>query len=113
ARPLGREGSPLLDLALSPDGQALASTDKDGRVFLWDMSSGQPLHAPLLRHAGPGLALAWAPDSARLATAGWGQGVLISSTAADAWADHACSLVRLNPPEGADTPSCRQAPTRP
>jgi hypothetical protein len=46
ARPLGREGTPVLDLALAPDGQTLASTDKDGRVFLWDMISGEPLHAP-------------------------------------------------------------------
>lgn len=113
ARPLGREGAPLLDLALSPDGQTLASTDKDGHVFLWDMTSGQPLHAPLLRHAGPGLALAWAPDSARLASAGWGQGVLISRTAADDWKAGACELVRLNPPGGADTTACSQAPIRP
>ncbi|HRH71911.1 MAG TPA: hypothetical protein PLM62_02385 [Zoogloea sp.] len=104
ARPLGREGTPMLDLALAPDGQTLASTDKDGRVFLWDMVSGEPLHAPLLRHAGPGLALAWAPDGKRLASAGWKQGVLISRTAAADWTTLACDLVRLNPPE-ADAPS--------
>ena len=104
ARPLGREGTPVLDLALAPDGQTLASTDKDGRVFLWDMISGEPLHAPLLRHGGPGLALAWAPDGKRLASAGWKQGVLISRTAAADWTTLACDLVRLNPPE-ADAPS--------
>ena len=113
ARPLGREGTPVLDLALAPDGQTLASTDKDGRVVLWDMAGGQPLHAPLLRHTGPGLALAWAPDSARLATAGWGQGVLISRIAADDWKAGACALVRLNPPESADTTACSQTPIRP
>jgi hypothetical protein len=68
------------------------------------MISGEPLHAPLLRHGGPGLALAWAPDGKRLASAGWKQGVLISRTAAADWTTLACDLVRLNPPE-ADAPS--------
>jgi hypothetical protein len=52
---------------------------------------------------GPGLALAWAPDGKRLASAGWKQGVLISRTAAADWTTLACDLVRLNPPE-ADAP---------
>jgi WD40 repeat protein len=33
------------DLACSPDGKYLASADRDGTVFFWDMRSGRPIHA--------------------------------------------------------------------
>ena len=112
ARHLGREGTPVLDLALASDGRTLASTDKDGRVVLWDMDTGQPLHAPLLRHAGPGLALAWSPDGERLATAGWKQGVLISRTGAANWVVLACELVSLNPPDADTRPDRCPSPAK-
>ena len=104
-----------LALALSPDGQPLASADKDGHLRLWDMATRQPLRDPLLRHAGPVLALAWAPDGGRIASAGWDRGVMISRTRPADWAALACALVRHNPPAadaGTPTGGCT-APNRP
>jgi len=112
---LGKDTSALLELALSPDGQTLASADKDGHLRLWDMATRQPLRDPLLRHAGPVLALAWAPDGSRIASAGWDRGVMISRTRPADWAALACALVRNNPPAadaGTPTDGC-PAPNRP
>lgn len=101
----------LVMLVLSTAAE-LASTDKDGRVVLWDMDNAHPLHAPLLRHAGPGLALAWSPDGERLATAGWKQGVLISRTGAADWVALACEMVSLNPPDADTRPGGCPSPAK-
>ena len=105
----------VLAQSLSPDGQTLASADKDGHLRLWDMATRQPLRDPLLRHAGPVLALAWAPDGSRIASAGWDRGVMISRIRPADWAALACALVRHNPPAadaGTPTDGCT-APNRP
>ena len=94
----GKAANALLDLAFSPDGHILATADKDGTVRLWDVVTYQSLREPLLRHAGPVLALSWAPDGSRLASAGWDRGVVLSRTSPDDWAGLACDLVRHNPP---------------
>lgn len=112
---LGKDTSALLELALSPDGQTLASADKDGHLRLWDMATRQPLRDPLLRHAGPVLALAWAPDGSRIASAGWDRGIMIARTRPADWAALACALVGNNPPAadaGTPTDGC-PAPNRP
>ena len=65
ARPLGREGSPLLDLALSPDGKSIASGGQDQTVYLWNVETGtsQVFRA----HAGQITSVAFSPDGARVA----------------------------------------------
>jgi hypothetical protein len=98
AQPLGRAGQPVLDVAFSPDGSLLASSDRDGAVWLWDTAVEQPLHVPLVRRGGPVLALGWSPDGRVLASSGWGRGVVLSRTGPDAWVELACGLVRRNPP---------------
>ena len=75
----------------------------------------QPLRDPLLRHAGPVLALAWAPDGSRIASAGWDRGIMIARTRPADWAALACALVGNNPPAadaGTPTDGC-PAPNRP
>lgn len=58
------------DVEFSPDGRLLASAGFDGLVNLWDLASGQPLHAPLRGHEGRVLTVAWSPDGALLASGG-------------------------------------------
>ncbi len=41
---------PVLDLALSPDGQTLASGDQDGSVTLWDLATRAQVGTPLSGH---------------------------------------------------------------
>jgi len=109
--PVGDERTALLDLTLSPDGQTLASADRDGHVRLWDMTAGQTYRMPILHHAGPPLALAWAPDGQRLASAGWDRGIVVLRTSPTDWTDMACALVRRNPPGGAS--GCPSPATQP
>lgn len=40
----------VLDLALSPDGQTLASSDQNGLVFLWDLEKRDQIGTPLTGH---------------------------------------------------------------
>jgi WD40 repeat protein len=54
-------------LALAPDGKALASTGRDGRLLLWNSETGEKLREWQL--SGPVHALAFAADGRHLATA--------------------------------------------
>jgi hypothetical protein len=42
----------VLDLALGPDGQTLASSDENGSVFLWDLATREQIGRPLTGHTG-------------------------------------------------------------
>ncbi len=59
----GRQGGSSRDLALSPDGQIIASTFGDGALGIWDAASGEPL-LQLLRQ--PMAQLCFSPDGDRL-----------------------------------------------
>jgi WD40 repeat protein/serine/threonine protein kinase len=57
------------DVAVSRDGQRLASAHSDGTVRLWEAKTGQPLHT-LRAHDGGALGVSFSPDGSRLATCG-------------------------------------------
>ena len=59
----------VTQVALSPDGKALASTSLDGTFKLWDMATGQVL-ASLQGHRSAVNCLAWAPDGQTVYTGG-------------------------------------------
>ncbi|TLP56408.1 hypothetical protein FXF59_06065 [Microbispora tritici] len=44
-----------------PDGHVLATASSDERVRLWDVTTRQPVGAPLTGHTGPVLAVAFSP----------------------------------------------------
>jgi WD40 repeat protein len=56
-------------IALSPDGQTLASADFDGAIQLWDTSARVPLGAPLHGHTAQVWSVAFSPDGMTLASA--------------------------------------------
>ncbi|CAA9541206.1 MAG: High-affnity carbon uptake protein Hat/HatR [uncultured Thermomicrobiales bacterium] len=60
----------VLDVAYSKDGATLASSDKGGRILLWDPATGQPKSAPLTRGDSPVPAVAFVDDD----TLVWGGG---------------------------------------
>jgi WD40 repeat protein/serine/threonine protein kinase len=59
----------LLDFALSPDGQRVATACEDGTAQVWDLETGRPLGDPL-RHMGPVRSVGFRPDGRQLVTAG-------------------------------------------
>lgn len=56
----------ISQLALSPDGRLLASSDWTGTIILWDLLSRLPLGEPLTGRSGRVLDLVFTPDSQRL-----------------------------------------------
>ena len=71
-------GGVITRLAIDPTGHRLAVADDDGRVILWDISSGQKLH--LSHHRRRVSHLAWNTAGTRLATAGHDGDVVIWNT---------------------------------
>jgi len=63
------DDGPTLGVALSPDGTMLATTGFSRRVQIWDVESRSLLRS-VPQHAGPGLAVAWAPDGGSLLSVG-------------------------------------------
>jgi WD40 repeat protein len=60
--------SPVYTIALSPDGQILASGDYFGRIMLWQPVSGECIQT-LWGHTGHVYSIAWSPDGKSLASA--------------------------------------------
>ncbi|NNJ08998.1 hypothetical protein EKD04_001500, partial [Chloroflexales bacterium ZM16-3] len=63
------QGSPITDLAISPDSATLASASRDGTIRLWGIPGGQPT-SELHGHSAGGIALAFSPSGTRLASTG-------------------------------------------
>ena len=57
----------VVSVAFSPDGKRLASSDKDGKVWLWDASEGWEI-ARLQGHKGWAWSVTFSPDGTRLAS---------------------------------------------
>ena len=71
ARPQARlsgHGSHLSSVALSPDGQLLATGSSDNQARIWDLATGRPL-VLLSGHIGPVSSLSFSPDNQLIATA--------------------------------------------
>jgi WD40 repeat protein len=61
--------SSILSASLSPDGRLAAAGLEDGRVVLWQTSTGQKLHT-FRGHTGPALAVAFSQPDARFVLSG-------------------------------------------
>ncbi|WP_437571696.1 phosphorylase family protein [Sorangium sp. So ce542] len=59
--------SPCMAVAVSPDGQLIASAHWNGQVWLWDVATGEPRRA-LTGHVGSVRSIAFSPDRATLAS---------------------------------------------
>ncbi|NDJ77040.1 MAG: hypothetical protein GYB65_12365 [Chloroflexi bacterium] len=68
------------DVAFSPDGTRLASTDGD-LVHVWDVASGEPL-ATMTGHTDLVWSIAFSPDGMRLASGSWDGRVFVWDSAA-------------------------------
>jgi WD40 repeat protein len=67
----GLEGHPLSNvdaLAVSRDGQLMASGDDEGRLIAWDLNIGESLTQPIKAHSIGIPSLAFSPDGSLLAT---------------------------------------------
>jgi WD40 repeat protein/serine/threonine protein kinase len=60
-------GSPVLDLALSPDGALVATGSRDTTARVWDLQTGEPV-TPWLRHSNKVEQVLFSPDGKLLLT---------------------------------------------
>ena len=75
---LGAHNS-LKSVALSPDGQTLASVDMEAGIILWDIATGKEkatLGGTLVRYVSYGEAIAFSPDSRTFASSAYGSTIL-------------------------------------
>lgn len=68
-RPLGQQDSPITAIAINTSGE-LASGDRDGRVVLWHLGTGEMLRT-LTGHQGAISALGWTAQDTILVSAAW------------------------------------------
>jgi len=66
-RTLSGHKSEVLALALTPDGEQLASASQDGEVMLWNLPSGEP-GAVLTHHGKPVTGISFSADGQLLAS---------------------------------------------
>jgi WD40 repeat protein/serine/threonine protein kinase len=68
--PPRRHSGALTRVAISPDGQRIASSSQDGFVTVWDAQKGQKLFPSFKAHEGAATSVAFSPDGHLLATGG-------------------------------------------
>jgi WD40 repeat protein/serine/threonine protein kinase len=66
-----RHDASVLSVAISPDGERIASADQHGFLKIWDVSSGQLLHSIRAYPGRQARCVAFSPDGQRLASACW------------------------------------------
>jgi WD40 repeat protein/serine/threonine protein kinase len=65
-----RHSAPANSVAISPDGQRIASASRGGFVTIWDALTGQKCFPSFKAHEGPAQSVAFSPDGHLLATGG-------------------------------------------
>ena len=78
-------------VALSPDGQILASGSADNAIILWDVATGRPL----TNHTATVRSVTFSPDGKRLASAG-GDHVVLWDVSPGSWQARACRRANRN-----------------
>jgi WD40 repeat protein len=63
-----RDGTPVRDIAFSPDGKTLASGGMDNAIRLWDVATGKTIGDPLRGHEWWVMSVAFSPDGKTLAS---------------------------------------------
>jgi WD40 repeat protein len=64
SRRIANHGAPIFDAVFSADGKTLFAVGTDGRTGIWDVATGEQLHAL----ESEGIAMSLSPDGSRLAT---------------------------------------------
>jgi WD40 repeat protein len=77
-------------VAFSPDGQTLASGDKDGSIILWNIETGRNIGNPLFRAAYVN-SITFSPDGT-LASAEYDGTIMLWYVDPAIWADRACHI---------------------
>ncbi|KYC44075.1 hypothetical protein WA1_02730 [Scytonema hofmannii PCC 7110] len=67
---LSEHSSPVSSVAITPNGQTLASGSHDKAIRLWNLSSGKTARSPLYGHKDPVLSIAISPNGHLLASGG-------------------------------------------
>jgi WD40 repeat protein len=70
----------ITSVAFSPDSRQLAATNVDGTVRIWDVTRGEEVVRPPLRHGVSATSVAFSPDGRRLASGGWDHTVKVWDT---------------------------------
>jgi WD40 repeat protein/peroxiredoxin len=79
---IGENHRPVGALAISPDGRLLVSDAEDGKIHVWDVSTGRKLKTLAVeKEREAWRALAFSPDGSKLAAAGRQHGAILWDTA--------------------------------
>ena len=88
---LSAEGTQLLGVAVSPDGDRVAGITRDGSLRLWLRRSGRLVGPALHGHRADGFGIAWT-DTGRLVTASGDGSVITWDTEQRRWSAAACRI---------------------
>jgi hypothetical protein len=86
----------VMSVAFSPDGKTLASASGDQRIILWDVTTRQPLGAPLTDHHDVVWSVAFSPDGKTLASASVDPRVILWDVDVNSWEKLACAIANRN-----------------